>query len=405
MWMSLDLTSIASQVEGMTASLKVGSRERQQHLLQATAILGDGGSDTGWLKRKAAASRTSWLVAEPVEKLDSRYPAPTLPDEFTILATDGSQIDVDRHLSARCYIINIGSVILSYGSKPYAMLDSSPNLYSDEKDLVMTAPDGKGRQQPVEGALLGIKRGVEECRRLAAMAVAIPAGASALALIDGSLILWGLVTKDFPEFVIEELLSRGFIKCLDEIKKLNKDRKLAIASYISFPRSTDVVNTLRMAVCPSEIPDCDRCCGEIAHGKRECDTVSGVRDRELFYKILADGERSALFISSSSIVEKRYGLHRIHFFYLRVGDEIARIEIPQWVAMEENLLNLAHCLVLDQCQRGHGYPVALSEAHEQAVVTGADRENFGRLLEISFAEEKIALNTSAKHRSKRARWI
>ena len=403
--MSLDLTRIASQVEGMAAQLKAGSQERRRHLQQAMAILGDRDADLERLRKKAVASRTSWLVAEPIEKLDCHYPAQPPPNEFTVMATDGSQIDVDRHISARCYIINIGSVILRYGSNPDAILDSSPNLYSDDKDLVMTAPDGRGRQQPVEGALLGIKRSVEECRRLAAMAAEVSAGGSALALIDGSLILWGLVSKDYPEFVLEELMDRGFIRCLDEIKKLNKDKRVAIASYISFPRSTDVVNTLRVAICPNEIPDCDRYCAEIANGKRECDAVAGVRDRELFYNLLADGERSALFISRSSIVEKRYGMHRIHFFYLRVGDEIARIEVPQWVATNENILNLAHCLVLDQCRRGHGYPVALSEAHEQAVVTGADRENFQRLLEISLAEENIPLTTSAKSLSKRTRWI
>ncbi|MFH1662347.1 MAG: DNA double-strand break repair nuclease NurA [Chloroflexota bacterium] len=403
--MSLDLTSIVSQIEGMAAQLKAGSQERQRHLLKAMAILGDKNIDLEGLKRKTAASKTSWLVAEPIEKLDSHYPAPPPPDEFTVMATDGSQIDVDRHLSARCYIINIGSVILNYGSNPDAILNSSPNLYSDDKDLVMAPPDGRGREQPIEGALLGIKRSVEECNRLAAMTAEIPTGTSALALIDGSLILWSLVSKDYPEFVIEELLDRGFIRCLDEIKKLNKDRRVAIASYISFPRSTDVVNTLRVAICPNEIPDCDRYCAEIAAGKRECDVVTGVRDRDLFSNLLADGERSALFISRSSIVEKRYGRHRIHFFYLRVDDEIARIEIPQWVATDKNLLNLAHSLVLDQCRRGHGYPVALSESHEQAVVTGADRVNFQQLLEISLAEEHISLTTSAKNRSKKTRWV
>jgi hypothetical protein len=402
---SLDLTGIVSQVEGMAAKLKAGSRERRQHLLKAMAILGDRDTDLEKLKRKAAASKTSWLVAEPLERLDCHYPAPPSPDEFTVMATDGSQIDVDRHLSARCYIINIGSIILNYGSNPDAILESSPNLYSDDKDLAMMPPDGRGREQPVEGALLGIKRGVEECSRLAKMAAELSAGTSALALVDGSLILWGLVSKDYPEFVIEELLDKGFIRCLDDIRKLNKDRRVAIASYISFPRSTDVVNTLRVAICPNEISDCDRFCAEIATGERECDAVTGVRDRDLFSSLLADGERSALFISRSSIVEKRYGMHRIHFFYLRVDDEIARIEIPQWVATDENLLNLTHSLVLDQCRRGHGYPVALSEAHEQAVVTGADRNNFQRLMEMSLAEEDILLTTSAKSRSKKTRWV
>jgi len=389
----------------MADRLKADSLESQYHLQKAMAILGDQDINLEQLKRKASVSKTSWLVAEPVEKLDYRYAVKILPDDFAVIAIDGSQVDINRHLSTRCYIINIGSVILNYGSNPDALLDSSPKLYFDEKDLMMMSQDGRGRQQPVEGALLGIKRSVEECRQLAEIAGKIQTKVPVLALVDGSLILWGLVSKDYPEFIIEELLDKGYIHYLEEIKKLNKDRIIAIASYISFPRSTDVVNTLRVAICPNKIPDCDRYCNEIAPGKRECDVVAGIRDRDMFDNLLAEGERSALFISRSSIVEKRYGIHRIHFFYIKVDDEIARIEIPQWEAMDENLLNLVHSLVLDQCRRGHGYPVALSEAHEQAVVTGVDHENFHRLLEISLADEHIPLTTSAKSRSKRTRWV
>jgi len=133
--------------------------------------------------------------------------------------------------------------------------------------------------------------------------------------------------------------------------------------------------------------------------------VAGVQDRELFSDILGQGERSALFISQSSIVQKHYGVHQVYFFYLRVDDEIARVEIPRWVAMDEELLNLVHALVLDQCQRGQGYPVALSEAHEKAVVTGADRENFWQLVESSLVEEHLPSLTSAKSQSKRTRWV
>jgi NurA-like 5'-3' nuclease len=133
--------------------------------------------------------------------------------------------------------------------------------------------------------------------------------------------------------------------------------------------------------------------------------VAGVQDRELFINLLGQGERSALFISQSSIVQKRYGEHKVYFFYLRVDDEIARVEIPRWVATDESLLNLAHNLALDQCRRGHGYPVALTEAHEQAVVTGADREQFWQLVESLLVEEKMPTPTSAKSQSKRTRWV
>jgi len=402
---SLDLNKIASQVEGMASRLKAGSQQRQQHRQQALNILGDETIDLDQLNRKIIAGKTSWLVAELVERFNRYYKAPPPPSEFTVIASDGSHIDIDRHRSARCYLINIGSVILNYGLSPDAALDSHPQLYFDDEELVMTPPGGGGHEQPIEGALLGIKRSVEECRHLAQMATELPSGVSALVLIDGSLILWGLVSKDYPEFILEALLDKGFINCLNEIKKLNEDRRIAIASYISFPRSTDVVNALRVAICPNEIPNCDRYWNDSSPGKWECDIVSGVQDREIFFNLLAEGERSALFISRSSIVQKRYGIHRIHFFYLRVDDEIARIEIPEWVARDKNLLALVHTMVLDQCRRGQGYPVALSEAHEQAVITGADRESFQRLVEMSLADEHIPVTASVKSLSKRTRWL
>ena len=390
---------------GMVARLKADGEEKQKHLNYALDVLRDKSIDLDHLKKKIEDSKgkTTWLVAGLVDGLDRHYKALSLPPEFTVIATDGSHIDVDRHRSTRCYLINLGSIILHYGAQPSATLDSFPSLYAGDEDLIIAPSGVKGREQVIEGALLGIKRSVEECRRLAELAVELPPGSSSLALLDGSLILWGLTSKDYPEFVTEALLDKGFLSHLDQMRKLNKDKRLAIASYISFPRSTDVVNVLRVVLCPHEAPDCDRYCP--IGSKRDCDTVAGVQDRELFSNILGQGERSAVFISQSSIVQKHYGVHQVHFFYLRVDDEIARVEIPQWAATDDSLLNLVHTLVLDQCRRGQGYPVALSEAHEQAVVTGADRENFWQLVESSLAEEHLPSPGSAKSRSKRTRWV
>jgi hypothetical protein len=62
-------------------------------------------------------------------------------------------------------------------------------------------------------------------------------------------------------------------------------------------------------------------------------------------------------------------------------------------------------LVLDQVKRGQGYPAALSEAHEQAVITGADRENFWLLTESFLEDEKLPTTGSAKNFSKKVRWV
>jgi hypothetical protein len=401
--MSLDLTKVAAQVGSMVARLKAGGEERKKRLQHAINILHDKSIDPDHLSRKIVSSKTTWLVAGLVDGLDQHYKPSSLPPEFTVIATDGSHIDVDRHRSTRCYLINIGTVVLRYGAQPEALLDSFPSLYFGDEDLVI-APDGaKGREQPIEGVLLGIKRSVDECQQLTRLAAELPRDSSTLALLDGSLILWGLAGQTYPEFVTEALLNKGFIRHLEDMRNLNVDRRLALASYISFPRSTDVVNALRVAICPHDPADCDRYCPP--GNKRDCDTVGGVQDRELFASVLAPGERSALFTSQSSIVQKHYGEHQVYFFYLRVDDEIARVEIPQWAATDDSLLNLTHALVLDQCRRGQGYPVALSEAHEQAVVTAADKETFWQLVESSLVGEKMPSPSSAKSQSKRTRWV
>ncbi len=397
--MALDLSKIASQVSGMAARLRERNHDWQRRVKDALEALGAQAGQADRLRRKVAASRTTWLVAEPLEDPAESFPAPPTPADFTVAGVDGSHVDVDRHRSTRCYVINLGSARLRYGCQAAAELESTPRLYADDEELVIADPSQPGREQPVEGALLGIRRSVEECRRLVELAGGLPPDEPALLLMDGSLIMWSL--EPYPDYVGEALLEHGYLACLEELKKAAADRPLALASYISYPRSTDVVNALRVAVCPREVVDSDRCRDCTT---RECDGLKGVRDRDIFASWLQPGQRSALFLSSSRILE-RYGPHRVCFFYLMSGDEMARVEVPQWVTADRSRLDLVHALVLDQCRRGQGYPVALSEAHELAVIRAADVDNFWRLVEASLVEEHLPVSGSAKSRSKRTRWV
>ena len=398
--MSLDLVQVVAQIEDMTSQLKAREGEREARLRYALEVLHS--RDLEPLKRKIEKSKTTWLVAGLEERLDQTFKPLSCPEDFLILATDGSHIDVDRHSPVRCYLINIGSVVLRYGREPDAILESCATLYSGDQDLVLVDPSGS-RAEPMERALLGVKRAVEECRALADLAQMLPAELPSLALLDGSLILWGLAGQAHPEFVRDELLNKGFLEALSRIKEARGKMKLAVASYISLPRSTDVVNALRIAICPHDPVDCDRHCPGRGSAK-ECDTVAGIEDRVLFGALLGDGERSSNFTSLSSIVRNYYREHEVLFFYLKVDDEIARVECPRWVA-DRGLADLVHALVLDQCRRGQGYPVALTEAHEKAVITGPEREQFQQLIEVALEEKMLSATTSAKSRSKRTRWI
>jgi len=400
--MSLDLSKLIGQIVDLAASLKSKAGERQTKLDFALKTLKSLAADLNALKQKVEESKTTWLVPGLKENIDLGQTAPHCPDDFIVLASDGSHIDVDRHQSAHCFLINIGIAQLQYGRNPDAQLLNFPYLYFKDGEVAITSADG--RQMPIEGQLLGIKRGIEECRWLAERIKELDVDLPLVALLDGSLILWRLAEQVYPDFVVRELLVDGFLKYLGQLEELNRRRRLAVASYISFPRSTEVVNLLRLAICPHLPVDCDRYCSGKFEG-RECDVVGGLLDRDLFARLLAPGQRSALFSSRSSVVAKYYGANEVNFFYVRLDGEVARVEVPLWVAEDEKLVGLVHSAILDQCRRGLGYPVALSEAHEQAVVNFADREQFWELVNQILVEDGIFLENSAKSESKRARWI
>ncbi|AQU05436.1 nuclease [Dehalococcoides mccartyi] len=401
--MSLNLDKTALQIQDMVSELKGRDLEHQKHLQACLDGMARTPAEYQRLLDKVERSKTTFLLARPAEIPNAVHQPPVLPQSYRILATDGSQIDVDRHQLSRCYLINIGRVQLEYGKAPSASLESLPVLYARPEDMVISCGS---KELAVEGTLLGIKRSVEETRHLSEMADATAPGLPTLALGDGTLILWSLLSKEFPEYVVENLLVDGYLKYLEQIKNLNtKDRQVALASYISYPRSTDVVNTLRLLYCPYEPANCISKCDQLANGKRPCDILSGITDSMLFDRILKPGERSALFASSSSILEKYYGEHRVYFYYLKTSEEIARVELPAWTVHCAELLNLSHSLILEQCRLGHGYPVSLSEAHEQAVVSGQDRRIFNQLVEEMLTASQINPSNSAKSLSKKTRWV
>ena len=400
--MALDLHSTAQQIEAMAQGMRARGEERAAHL--DTALERLAATDSLLLERRRQEGQFTWLAAGLEGELARAFPPPPLPADHTILAVDGSHIDVDRHSPARCYLINIGRVHLRYGSQWEARLESHPRLYIQDDELVLEDPEGT-RDQVVQGTLLGTRRTVEELRALEELAGETPEEVPTLALVDGSLILWDLAGQAYPEFVRKALLEEGVLPALEALSGMAQRRLLSVAAYVSLPRSGDVVSALRLAVCPYETVNCDHYCRGLRNGQRPCDVVAGVLDRDLFAQILKPGERSAIFRSTSSIVEGYYGKHAVAFFYLNVGQEIARVEVPAWVAGNEQLLGLTHAALLAQCDKGQGYPVALAEAHEQAVVTGQDRQQFQFLVDQVLAAHRLPTFTSEKARSKRTRWI
>lgn len=395
----LDFSQVVTQIENFSVE-RASGRER---LLSALAEAGRRLRDAapGWeeTQLRLLGSKTSWLVANWKEIPDGVFAAAERPSEYVAFASDGSQIVSDRHDIALCYLLNVSRIVLRYGDEARAELSSAAFLSPPEEDMEQEA---MGELTAIAGKRLGIRRQLAEFDALAQMAAGHDDAVPAVGLFDGSLILWTLENE--PDAFRTEALE-AMHRHFDAVQAGG----VPLVGYISRPASRDVVNSLRVAHCPHPDANCDRRCPNRSRPRPhfvapDCAGTEGVRDADLFAEILCEGQRSAVFGSTSSILDA-YKQHRICFFYLHVGTEIARCEIPQWVADDPALLAGAHALCLDQARKGFGYPVALAEAHEQAIVRNTEKDAFFQLLErLMIASGQQAAQTQ-KNVSKRARRI
>ena len=401
--MSLDLNVTASQIERMAGDLRAGQREKNERLEMALRTIAEFPLDKYARCLERDEGEAGWAVPSLSTPPDLKYKLSGTYSDCRVVGVDGSHIDVDRHLPARCFLINTGVAVLTYGSEPGAEFSSEPRLYAVDEDLVIRDPI-TFREQVIEGAVLGAKRAAEEILALAKVVRGLSGNLPTVALLDGSLLVLGISGPRNQDFVLRELVEEGIAKVLEELRDFAESRSFAIASYISLPAHTDIVNALRFVGCMYSNSEVEYRCGLRGPGRRPCGRcVGGVLDREIFSHLLDVGERSSTFGISSAVIDRYYRGTDIHFFYVNVGEEIGRVEIPSWVAEDEKLVELVHSLVVEQCRRGHGYPVALMEAHELAVVRGADRRFFVQQVERTLQTEMLPVYSSEKDRSKRLR--
>jgi len=403
--MALDLTKTVSQIDTLAQHLTNVRDDRARRLGRVLDAVASADVEQLAAKVEAGHGRP-FLCASPEDAPGARYAPTEIPADFCVASVDGSHIDVDRHIPVRCYLINIGGCVLTYGSQPDAHLFSHPRIYSAEEELYMaSSTPGSNDAVAVQGAILGLVRAVEEVRGLATAVRELDPHLPVLALLDGSLVMWGLAGRGYQPFVREEILTNGLLPALDSLRELAMNRNMALAAYVSLPQTTEVVNTMRLAMCHQDDDVCQRSCSSFRSTHSPCDDANGFLDRQLFQELLATGERSGIYRSNSSVTRDYYGPHKVYFYYLNTGKEIGRVEIPEWVAQDEGSLALSHTLIMDQVRRGMGYPAAIAESHEQAVVTGQDRESFKLLVDAALDRQHLPVYTSEKNRSKRTRWL
>ncbi|MGB3616465.1 MAG: DNA double-strand break repair nuclease NurA, partial [Elainellaceae cyanobacterium] len=284
--------------------------------------------------------------------------------------------------------------VLHYGQSRYPLLDSLPEGVYRPDDLYQSHRWGVRTDE-----WMGYRRTVSEAMVLSELAIAAmpqPLKHPALAMVDGSLIYWFLDT--LPEAAQHQLLP-PILAAWDKLR----DQGIPVVGYISATRSSESLNFLRLHTCPYEEPDCQRHCAKTPSSNQRppCHVFTPLRDAALWGKLLSPGQRSPLWRAGASILD-RYGSHQVYFCYLHVGSEVARLEMPAWVANDAELLDWALTLTIAQVQKGYGYPVALAESHNQAVVRGGDRLQFFGLLEREMIRAGLKnIGTSYKEARKR----
>ncbi len=393
----LDLAKLAGQFPGISQHFKKEVAASKQRVTKASYLLNQIKERQEQLIEihKDWHDRFIFSAAVPIEPIDTRMPISAAPYSHSVFATDGSQIAPSHHEIAYCYLINVGRVMLHYGQNLHPLLDSIPAVYYKSEDIYISKQWGIKVEE-----WMSYRRTVLEAQMLAEMANrwVRPPGAHYepnLALTDGSLIYWFI--DGLPAEAKEQILPP-----IQSAWELLKESRIPLMGYISASRSMEGINFLRLQACPHLTPNCTMNCGDLGEEAAPCRVIDPLRDASLWGFLLNPGERGPLWQSYLRILDSYEPEQRIYFCYVNVGTEIARIEVPAWVAEDKELFDQSLSIMLAQVSKGYGYPVALAEAHNQAVIRSGDRTRFFALLEQEMIKAGMHnVGTSYKEARKR----
>jgi hypothetical protein len=386
--MTLELSKVTEQIDDMGRVLAERAGRQRRALPAARELLGLYANDQERLRRVAESEvgRRLRCAGPGDEPLDAACSSPPMPERATLVAADGSQIYPDRHGMAFYYAINVGSIVFRHGSGQAPEVAADPRLfYTDEQ----VYPGGDS----VSSDLVSARRTLAEMRTLTTLALAEQhGGPPRLALADGPLLIW-IQRTELPAGWRERILA-DYLACLDRLQRSDA----AVAGFVSRPYSAEVVALLYLAQLDAEERQAITSLAETAY--------RGLTDRALF-GYLGAGERSALYVRGTAANQDFSSRgHQIRFFYLNTGTDLARVEVPEWVARRPESLDLVHAMVYGQCRFNNGYPYVLTRADEQAVILGEEREVLEGMIMRAMAQHGLPLpELSRKAQQKRvARW-
>jgi hypothetical protein len=314
------------------------------------------------------------------EAVNSTHPAPTQAAACLLLAADGSQIIPSTHDAVPLALINTSLISMNNRS-------SQPPQVSVVSEILETESDGVEIELLSED-LINLRRDVAEVQIIQAYQPTddLPV----IALRDGPLEL-------FHQPQEGAIFKKAFSEYIELLTQLH-EQDYSLAGYIDRSQSTTITQMLTIFKTGQPVP-------------RE---RAALADKALMERLLAPGQRSAIFALQSTSSQHYREELAIHFFYLNVsaGDKpyIVRVEIPAWVAKDNGKVERLHATLLEQCRLlgKRPYPYLLHRSHEEAVVHFDEKEQLQLTLQTELLKQgvdifQISNKLAAKELSNRTR--
>lgn len=387
----LELRKLMDEVETMSRDMagrqqELGARaEEARQKLAEFAVVDDALLDK---IDRAAKEDLSWRGALPISpRLDERHRPEAPPVDTSLIGVDGSQIYPDRHGLAIYYLINTGAIVLRQGSGEAPLTSTRPSVFYRQEDIY---DDGK---ELVDNRVVNAARETAEMKEMVRQAREERSfwggdlDRLVVALSDGPLLIW-LGEKEMDAEVRQRI--RDYI---DDLRALETSG-VAPIGYVDRSHLASVLRMLDVAQLELR---------EIKKERLRNHRYQGLTDRLLF-DFLAPNERSAIFSSTAKVNrdDLKAAGQEIHFFYLNVArkpgpDEarIVRIDAPNWLTARPDWLDQVQQAVYRDCE-GTEYPYVLARAHELALVSFGERQDFEHMLSIAMMRNGMLPESSQK---------
>ena len=331
-----------------------------------------GQTNSEILRRRANEARTSgWYGALPSwEPADAVYPISG--DSLSVVGVDGSQIYPDPMQPVQWAYLQ--ALAYSVGNDPVTQCD-----YIDLEGLALGVIHRYDLPEDLLPHSRELKAQIDYQRSILEMKTAV----KTLEFLPGRIILMDMPLVVWPPSSNSSFQKKTLLNQFYSL--LNRLHGYPVAGVISSPTSSYLQQMLTLVNQDSQT------------SHKKC----FFQDRFLLMDYLQPGERTALF-ELGGVGNDMASTHQasIYFFYLCINDyEIARIEIPAWVAKDRQMVAQIHASIY-QDSLALGYSHALSMAHHLVSIPNEKAAEMNQLASDLFFDQPNNAGLSAKIRMK-----